>query len=394
MDRPAFILLRATIVVPTASIGAVFYCHPFLRRPNKMRVACRSLDHWLKVAVCVFMLSVAGFGQANYDDCMGMYNKFLENRKGPEMPKFQAAITSGKEYLSKCSTLENGDQVKSYVTKDIPRMEEIVQANQEVEELKIALGAKDAEGAFAVGKKVLARNSNNVDVMLALALAGQDAAFGSAPVDKFNDDTLRYAKAALDRLNDPAVTVNYVKGTDCADSRSMSVGAMNNLVGRIAWYKQKDKTAALPYLYRSTQSGCAAKQPPETFQMIGSTYQEGFDRIEADRQAKLKAAGDTDTEETKALYAVELGYIDRMMDAYGRAYNLANADAKYDADRKATLLAKVKELYTFRHDEKADGLDEWLKGLGSKKLPDPTSKVEPVAMPDPAPSASATPNKP
>ena len=66
-----------------------------------MRVARRSLDHWLKVAVCVFMLSVAGFGQANYDDCMGMYNKFLENRKGPEMPKFQAAITSGKEYLSK-----------------------------------------------------------------------------------------------------------------------------------------------------------------------------------------------------------------------------------------------------------------------------------------------------
>jgi len=358
-----------------------------------MRVACRSRYPWLLVALFIFVPSAA-FGQANYDDCMGMYNKFLENRKGPEMPKFQAAITSGKEYLSKCGTLENGDQVKSYVTKDIPRMEEIVQANQEVEDLRTALAANDTEKAFASGKKVLTRNPNNVDVMLALALAGYDAAFGSASVHRFNDDTLLYAKAALDKLNDPAVKVNYVKGTDCADSRSTSVGAMNDRIGRITWFKQKDKTAALPYLYRSTQSGCAAKQSPETFQMIGSTYQDGFDRIEADRQAKLKAAGDKDTDETKALYALELGYIDRMMDAYGRAYSLANADSKYDADRKAALLAKVKELYSFRHDEKVDGLDEWLKGLGSTKLADPTLKVEPVALPDPKPSVSATPNKP
>ena len=362
-----------------------------------MRVASGSRYQWVLIAVFIFVSSAAAFGQANYDECMGMYNKFLENRKGPEMPKFQAAITSGKEYLSKCSTLEkleNADQVKSYVTKDIPRMEEIVQANQEVDDLRTALEAKDVERAFAAGKKVLARNPNNVDVMLALALAGQDAAFGSAPVDKFNDDTLRYAKAALDKLNDPAVNVSYVKGTDCADGRSTATGAMNNLVGRITWLKQKDKTAALPYLYRSTQSGCAAKQSPETFRMIGSTYQDGFDRIEADRQAKLKAAGDKDTDETKGLYALELGHIDRMMDAYGRSYNLANADPKYDADRKAALLSKVKELYSFRHDEKADGFDEWLKGLGSTKLADPTSKVEPVALPDPTPSASATPNKP
>ena len=52
-----------------------------------MRVACRSRYQWLLVALFIFVPSAVAFGQTNYDECMGMYKKFRENRKGKEVLK-------------------------------------------------------------------------------------------------------------------------------------------------------------------------------------------------------------------------------------------------------------------------------------------------------------------
>ena len=315
---------------------------------------------------------------------MAIYNKFLENKKGPEIAKLKIAVAAGHEYLTKCSSLEGGAQIKEYISNSLPKVEEVLQAKVDFEALKAAVEVKDAGKTFELGKKVLARDPNNIDVMLAVVSVGHFSTLGVAPSDKFNDDILRYAKTALEKLNDPKADTAYFKTTNCADGRINAIGWMNYVIGDLTLYRLKDRKAALPYLYKSTQVGCATRAKADAYESISATYFDEFQRLDADRLAKAKTAGDKNTEETDAIYALQLGYLDRMMDASGRTYNAAVADAKFDVGQRAELLAKIKKYYSVRHDENIAGFDDWLKGLSSKPFPDPTSKVEPVATPSPA----------
>ena len=53
-------------------------------------------------------------------------------------------------------------------------------------------------------------------------------------------------------------------------------------------------------------------------------------RIDGERDAKVKEAGNKDTEETLAMLGLQKGYADRAIDAYARAYKLAKANTKPD----------------------------------------------------------------
>jgi len=330
--------------------------------------------------VCLIVLAGSVFCQSN-DDCMAVYNKFLDNRKGPEIAKLQTAVNAGHEYLSKCSMLEGGAQIRDYISKSLPNVE----ANLDFENLKVAVDAKDVEKSFAFGKKVLARSPDNVDVMLALVRVGHYSTLGLSPSDKYNEDILRYAKTALEKLQDGGVSTTYFKTASCSDGRINAIGWMNYVIGDIMLYRLKDKKAALPYLYKSTQTGCATLTKSNTYQLIAASYYDDYQRLETDRLAKAKAAGDKDTDETRALFALEMAYVDRMMDASGRAYNHANSDANVDSAAKEDLLAKAKEYYAARHDNNSAGFDEWLKGLSSTPFPDPMSTVTPIVPSAPMP---------
>jgi len=222
--------------------------------------------------------------------------------------------------------------------------------------------------------------------MLAVANAGYGATRGANPTDKYNDDTLRLAKSAIAKLDDPtkAPQTNYFQTDKCPDGRINAVGSMNLAIGNVTWSRLKDKKAALPYLYRSLQTGCATKGLPETYQKIGSFYGEELQKLEDDRQAKIKAAEGKETDETGKILELEMGYLDRILDAKGRAFKAAETDAGYGADDRAHLLADLKNVYSARHAEDMSGFDAWLKGMGSDPMPDPTSAVAPVVAPPPA----------
>src|SRR5262249_32462997 len=158
--------------------------------------------------------------------------------------------------------------------------------------------------SFQFGKKVLAREPNNVDVMIALVNVGHFATLGLSPSDKFNADILRYAQGALDKLKDPATNSTYLKTAGCTDGRINAIGWMNYIIGDITLYRLKDKKAALPYLYKSTQVGCATLKKYDAYELIAASYYDEYQRLETDRLAKAKAAGDKETDETKAIYAL------------------------------------------------------------------------------------------
>jgi hypothetical protein len=110
---------------------------------------------------------------------------------------------------------------------------------------------------------------------------------------------------------------------------------------------------------------------------MGAWYLDQAIRMDADRQAKITAAGDKDTDETLAMLGVQKGYADRAIDAYARAYSLAKADPKNQPYANG-LYAKLKELYAFRYNGKTDGIDTFVASVMSKPLPDPTTEVTPV----------------
>ncbi len=343
------------------------------------------------------------FAQATAEECATIYNdKFLKDRKGPTIEKYQSAIAAGKEYLSKCGSLEGDDNatIKDYVTKQIPKLEAIVKdmkfTAEVIDPFNKSVPAKDWATAFNTGKQFIAANPDSVDVMLVLASIGFDNATANPAVDTYNSDTIAMAKMALAKMaeNKPSGSGNYgafaytYKTTAC-DGKLNATGWMNYTIGNITYYRLKNQKEALPYLYKSTQMGCETKNIANIYRMIGAWYIDEFKKIDDERTAKIKAAGDQDTDETKAMFGLQKGYMERVAEAYSRAYKAAMTDKAATAEFKNSLLNRSKEFYGYRFDKVMTGYDAWSAGLNSKTFSDPTTAVVPVV--DATPSTSTTP---
>jgi hypothetical protein len=155
---------------------------------------------------------------------------------------------------------------------------------------------------------------------------------------------------------------------------------MNYTVGYIMYNRQDKKKDALPFLYKSTQLNSATKNFPESYRQIGAWYLDEAIRIDTERTTKITAAGNKDTEETLALLGTQKGYAERSIDAYARAYRIASASPQTAKEYKDALYTKLKELYAFRYDGKTTGIDEFVAGVMSKPMPDPTTTVTPVTV--------------
>lgn len=351
-----------------------------------------------------FIGATATFAQATPELCDPIYQKFLDNRKGPDIPKYEVAIASGKEFLEKCKGLEGGEQVYDYVTKQVPRLQDTVDKKRYQDEVVTPFDEnvrkKDFDKVFELGKKIVAREPDFVDVMLVLASIGYDKAAEAPPVDKFNNDTIMMARAAIQKLEEgkPSVTGDFgafayvYKTPACADGKTNAIGWMNFTVGSITYYRQKNLQASLPYLYKATQNGCETKLFPDIYRMIGAWYLEEAIKINTKRLEAIKAAGDQDTDETKAMLAMQKGYADRSIDAYARAYKLTgDPKVKVSAEFKNALYAKMTDLYKFRYDGKTEGIDAYVANVSSKPFPDPTSAVTPVAEEPETPATTTAP---
>src|SRR5437899_983034 len=96
--------------------------------------------------------------QATDDDCNAGYEKFLANRNGPELDKYKLALTTGKDYISKCGELEGRGETKSFVAKLIPKIDEKVRITELESRFMRAVPAKDWADAIASGKELIAAN--------------------------------------------------------------------------------------------------------------------------------------------------------------------------------------------------------------------------------------------
>lgn len=351
------------------------------------------------------------YAQDTQAEKTALYNKFLENYKG-DISQRKIAVAAAKEYIEKYNEPID-EQQTTYFKSAIPQLEEGIKKEEKAKadaanaaatakdkqklytDFDTAARASNWDQVYALGKQILADDPNLIDVTLVLGSIGLDESYKTPPNKKYNNDTITYAKIAIDKLNAGAPSKNYgAYGKYEYENKENALGWMNWTIGNLLYFQMEKEQDALPYLYKASQANSEVKEFPDIYRAIGRWYLNKVAEKEKIRLAKLTEANNVDTPETLELLAENKGYAARAIDAYSRAYKLAKADPKTPKAYNDNLFGKLQELYKFRYDEdimKSDAkINSDVAAIMSKPFPNPTSPVEPVEKPKPADDGTNT----
>lgn len=328
--------------------------------------------------------------QSSLEQCNKIYQRFLKDRTGTGIPEWTAAIATGKEYLQKCSSLSDQDEVKNYVSGQIPKLENKI-AQKKIadmeERFNAELKANNADGLIASAKDLInLGRPYSLDLMLDIASVGFDKAAENPPVDKYNGDAITYAKMALQKMSEGKTSGNTdkygfyaeYKTKDCTDGKINATGWMNYTIGYITFARLKQTKDAVPYLYKSTQVGCGTKSFSEAYRMIGAWYLDEIIKLNIRYKEITTANGGKENDESLAVYAMIKGHAERALDAYARAYKIASTNPKATQLYKDGLIKRVKEMYGLRNETDLLNVDDYVATAFDKPFTDPTVPVSSV----------------
>jgi len=237
-----------------------------------------------------------------------------------------------------------------------------------------------------------------------LGLIGLYESYPPAKNYKFNDDTIKYSKMAIGMLKagEKSPKPNGKYGVFQFEmSKEDAISELTYAQAYINYWAKGDKKAALPLYYEAIQMPGLHKDDPYAYATIAGYYADEAGRLGKEYAEKVKtdAPLPTDTPEVAAEKDKKLkeaegmlkGYLDRAIDAYGRAWKATPATDK----NKDALYKTVQDLYKLRF-QKSDGIDAFIASTTAKPMPDPTSTVTPVLEAEPtntttgAPAATVT----
>ncbi len=351
----------------------------------------------LLLAAFIGIAAVTGYAQNPCEDAAGMadldgkfrnnYNKGLAERK--------IAVEAGKDYIQKyggCGELT--EDFVTYLKASLPKMEERIKTDEaQIAKEKLyvrfdgAVKAKNWDEVYASGKEILAKEPDQLDVMITLGSIGYDELFEGRTNFKYNDDTLRYARQAIAAVESGKTSKTFgLFGWSFKDKQT-ALAELNLTIGYLTQVALKNKKDAAPFLYKVTQSTTPAAKNPIPYELIGRFY---FDElnglVEKIKAAEAAQSPETDTPEAaqkkvddiKALVAMANGTAERAMDAFSRAFNNA---APKEVEYKKQMKQNVEAAYKLRFG-KVDGVDTWIAGVSNKPFPNPTSPITPVSDPE------------
>lgn len=309
----------------------------------------------------------------------------------------RAFLDAGKQFLEKYAACEPGKELGEWLKVQVPKNEKIL-AQQIIDEDKArlagqfdgALKAKNWEVVYSSGKEILSKYADDFRAAeLVLGSIGYDEMLDRQN-HKYNDETMRFAKQALADLE---AGKEFKPGFGVApfvyQDRNDSIAWMNLTIGSIYQIGQKNKTAALPYLYRATQAtGSAVSKNPNPYEFIGSYYFDELNKLvdkiktaaASQNEADPPEVAEKKVEDIKALVALSNGTAERAMDAFSRAYSLA--DPKKAAEYRAKMKQNVADAYKLRF-AKDEGVDAWIASAVAKPFVNPQTPVQPISDPEP-----------
>jgi len=371
-----------------------------------MKTIFRYTNPALLMAVIIAFGTAVGLAQDPCADAEGqtaLGDKFRTQFADKTIEGRKTAIETGKQFLEKYGACPSAEELSTYLKGQLPKMEE---SNKKAIEAKgkgdlakrfdDALKAKNWDQTYSLGKEILEKypeEFRTVEIVLG-SVGGEEALTKSN--FKYSEDTLKYAKQSIADLE---AKKPFVIGKDTKygiyefsyKTPEEAIAWLNLYIGWITQLGQKNKAAALPYLYKATQYN-DTKSKPAPYDLIGLYYIDELNKIYDEIQAIAKSQVDTDTEEVakeklasiKAKVALANATAERAMDAVARA-----AAFTPDATVKAKLRNTLQELYKRRFD-KTEGLDAWVASTTAKPFVNPQTPIVPVVDPEPAKPGTTT----
>jgi hypothetical protein len=375
----------------------------------------KTIFRFLSMVALVGGIAVTGaLAQNVCDDLDGAtakYEAFTANYQKKDVAGKEAALAAGKEFLEKWGACESWAEQVKFVKPWIGRLETQVAALKEEAVLgplftryDAAINSDNADELYSAGKAILEKQPDNINIIYPMAVIGpREIAKGN---NKYNAESLRYAKMLYDKLKSNVVFTRKLKTGEESigvlkyeKTRPEAMSELTYTLAYVNFYGQKNMKAGIPYYYEATQLPGFFKTYPAVYASIGDYYVAEAAPIGAEIAKLIEAikAAPTDEEkakideQVKAKVALFNGYTERAMDAYGRAWSYAKSDTPALKTYKDKLMAVVQDLYKRRFDKDA-GVNEWVATAVAKPLPDPTSAVQPVIDEPTTTTTSAAPS--
>ena len=256
--------------------------------------------------------AVMSFGQDACGDVDGqnaLYQDIvLKNYKSPDPDVIQKAVDAAKQFLEKYGACDSTKEITDWLKPKVPGWEtRIIEIRIRIATDKRYIRFNDAYKAsnwdevYAGGKDIIAHEADKLDVILVLGSIGFDQA--AKKNNKYNDDTITYAKMALQKMASGVTSEKYgvaFKDFPPYNTKENAIGWMNYIIGYLEYNAKDDKKGALPYLYQASLHGSETSVNPTVYETIGRYFLAETIRLRDDVKAKIAAQDPKDPDDVKA----------------------------------------------------------------------------------------------
>ena len=233
--------------------------------------------------------------------------------------------------------------------------------------------------AYALGREILAKEPDNLSVLVHLGANG----YVVAPLKnaQLNTESLDYARKALALIESGKTIDDWapLAGKDAA------LAYLNFTIGSLTL--EKEPSTALKNLIKAAQYETPLKKSPFAYAYIAAAYETGPYATQS--EAYKKYTGQDETPESKLALANINQIVERMIDGYARAVALAGNDPQF-AEQKKIWLEVLTNWYKYLHNKSDAGMTEYIASVVSKPLPPEPAPI--TVLPAAAPAASPTGN--
>ena len=347
--------------------------------------------------------TVAGYAQdpcADADAVAKLGDEFRAQFPDKTLAGRKKASATGKSFLEKYGACESAQELATYLKGQIPKMDEAIKKMEEAEKkaalytrFDTAVKAKNWDDTYASGKEILAKEPDQLDVMITLGSIGYDELYEGRTTFKYNDDTIRFAKQAISAMESGKTSPKFGLFGWAFGNKERAIAELNLTIGYIMQVAQKNKSGAAPFLYKVTQSPAPeTAKNPIPYELIGYFYFDELDKLTTEIKAMAEAQKPEDTPEVatakvaaiKAKVALANGTSERAIEAFSRAYTLGSAKPYKDK-----MYANIKGAYKLRF-AKEEGVDAFIAEAGKKPFQNPLTPVTPISDPEPVTTTTTT----
>jgi tetratricopeptide (TPR) repeat protein len=278
-----------------------------------------------------------------------IYQRFRDNyQRNPD-----AAYQAARDYLQKYQ--KDKDQYTDYLTKWVAAYERDDRKRQ----LGGFINQKNFNEAYKVGAKILAEEPDYLRAQIDLGYAGYLAA--SNKDESHNTEAIGYARKAIQAIESGKAPSEWApfKGKDD------TLAYLNYAVGFMTLKTNPDQ--AIDSLIKAASYESEIRKTASTYYFLAVAYEAGPYKTMSTAYQNTYA-NKPETPESKAALE-KLGVLmDRIIDAYARAINVAGTDPKTEQSRKDWMVP-LTNYYKFRNNGDETGLPQFIANAMQKPLP-------------------------